>query len=41
MKYNNGDIYDGNWINDKRNGKGKLILKMKILYIMEIGKMII
>jgi len=24
MDYLNGDVYEGNWIYDKRNGKGKM-----------------
>ena len=24
MKYSNGDKYDGNWINDAKNGQGKM-----------------
>jgi hypothetical protein len=24
MKYVNGNIYEGTWLNDKRNGKGKM-----------------
>lgn len=27
MKYNNGEVYDGRWIEDKREGKGNFSLK--------------
>ena len=39
MTYKNGDIYKGNWINDLKEEKGKMIIKMEI-YIQEIGKII-
>ena len=28
MIYKNGDKYKGNWKNDKREGKGKIILRL-------------
>ena len=32
MIYNNGDIYKGNWINDKKEGNGKMIYKNGYIY---------
>ena len=37
MKYSNGGTYDGNWVNDIRDGKGKCFLSIGIL-IDSIGK---
>ena len=37
MEYKNGNIYDGIWINDLKEGKG--IMKQEII-MLEIGKMI-
>ena len=38
MKYNNNDNYEGNWINDNKEGKG--IMNYNNGDIMENGKMI-
>jgi hypothetical protein len=27
MYYINGDVYEGEWLNDKRIGKGKIVFK--------------
>ena len=32
MKWHNGDIYTGEWKNDKQNGKGKLIKHNQDIY---------
>lgn len=38
MYYYNGDIYDGEWRQDKRNGKGNIPI-VAALIMMENGKM--
>ncbi len=40
MNYKNGDEYNGNQIDDKRNGEGSIIYKNGI-NILEIGLMIL
>ena len=31
-RYTNGDIYEGDWVNDKRHGRGKMIYKTGDIY---------
>ena len=33
IEYNNGDIYDGNWLNDKIEGEGKIEYNNGDIYI--------
>ena len=33
MKYLNGDVYNGDWVDNKRQGSGKLITNDGIEYI--------
>jgi hypothetical protein len=35
MKYNNGDIYEGNWTNNKKNGK---TIPTEVLFAKAIPK---
>jgi len=35
MFYKNGDIYEGQWLNDKRHGKGSFIFEDGTSYVGE------
>ena len=40
MNYNNGDIYEGEFKNDKKEGKGKIIYKNGEIYEGEFKNVI-